>query len=302
LPLTRGRVQPGNGYKGRVLRLFPKWTSLAVMLAATLVGCGNDPLKSAERDPLAPPRVISLSPALTRIVVALGEQDALVGVDRFSRQLPELSDVAELGGLFATDLERSVQLDPTLVLAVGNREQQGYFDALRSRGVNVEIFEGHSLDEVLESFVRVGRLLGSEDRGRALSLQVRSKLDRIERRAPAERATIAIVVDVEPLYVVAGGSFVNELISIAGAENVFAALPTPYARVGLEALAERAPDILIDTTRPAGAAGEAEQARAHWKRFRWIQRVEFLPQGILTLPGPDLAEATAQLRQAVQPR
>lgn len=234
--------------------------------------------------------------------MALGEQNALVGVDRFSRQLPGLSEIAELGGLFATDLERSVQLEPTLVLAVGNREQQGYFDALRNRGVNVEIFEGHSLDEVLESFVHVGQLLGCEDRGRALSLQVRNKLDRIEHSAPAERATIAIVVDLEPLYVVAGGSFVNELISIAGAENVFASLPTPYARVGLEALAERAPDILIDTTRPAGAAGEADAARAHWKRFRWIQRVEFLPQGILTLPGPDLGEATAQLRKAVQPR
>lgn len=275
---------------------------LALLLVATLAACGGDDGAATRRSGSASPRVISLSPALTRIVVALGEQDSLVGVDRFSRQLPGLGDVEELGGLFATDLERSVQLEPTLVLAVGNREQQSYFDALLGRGVAVEVFDGHSLDEVLASFVRVGQLLGREDKGRALSQQVRNQLERIEQSAPKRRPKIAIVVDLEPLYVVAGGSFVNELVSIAGAENVFDELQTPYARVGLEALAERAPEILIDTTRPAGAGdGEAEEARARWLRFAWIKRVEFLPQGILTLPGPDLAEATAQLRESIRP-
>ena len=246
-------------------------------------------------------RVISLSPALTRIVVALGAERTLVGVDRFSRQLPGLHGLPELGGLFATDLERTVQLAPTLILAVGNREQQSYLSALQTRGVAVESFDGHTLEEVLASVERIGRLLGNESQGCSLAQSIRSELDQIaasseQRTAPRPR--IAIVVAVDPLYVVAGGSFVNELIEIAGAENVFGELPEPYARVGLEALAERAPEVLVDTTR---AADEAGAARGYWQRYRWIRRLAFLPQGILTLPGPDLAQATTQLREAIHP-
>ena len=242
--------------------------------------------------------MISLSPALTRIVIAVGGANTLVGVDRFSSRLPGLERAEDLGGLFATDLERSVELQPTLVLAVGNREQLSYFDALRSRGIAVETFEGHTLEEVLESFSRVGRLVGREAEGLALAQKLRSVLSELadSRQEPAIR--IAIVVALDPLYVVGGGSFVNELIAIAGAENVFASLPQPYARVGLEALAESAPAVLIDTTR---SEDEAASARAHWERFSWVERVEVLPQGILTLPGPDLAEATLLLRDSLRP-
>ena len=51
----------------------------------------------------------------------------------------------------------------------------------------------------------------------------------------------------------------------------------------------------------AAAADEAGAARGYWQRYRWIRRLAFLPQGILTLPGPDLAQATTQLREAIHP-
>jgi ABC-type Fe3+-hydroxamate transport system substrate-binding protein len=113
---------------------------------------------------------------------------------------------------------------------------------------------------------------------------------------------MAVVVELDPLYVVGGGSFVNELVTAAGGANVFADLEQPYPRVSLEVLAERAPELLLDTTFDEARMATAQHdARAYWSRFPWVRRVEVLPQGILTLPGPDLADAALLLNERISP-
>ena len=156
---------------------------------------------------------------------------------------------------------------------------------MRARGVWVETFDGHRLDEVLESFRRIGVLLDRRDEGAALAERVTHELEVLRAEAGTVTPSVVVVVEADPLYVVGGGSFVSELIEIAGGRNAFADLELAYPRVSLEALADRAPDVLIDTTADATVGPQAAPAaEAYWGRFRWIQRVEVLPQGILTLP------------------
>ncbi len=268
---------------------------LALALAFALA-CG--PTAQPAKDEL---RVISLSPALTRIVLALGAVDALVGVDRYSQRLDGLEEKPSLGGLFTPDLERAVELRPTLILAVDSAQQRGFLQQMAARGVRVETFAGRDLCDVLESFERVGRLVGAPEKGRALAADVRGELERMEREAPDDPPSVAVVIETEPLYVVGGGSFVDDLIRAAGAANAFGDLAAPYPQVSLEVLAERAPDVLLDTTFDAAEIETGGEARAYWARFAWAGRVEVLPQGILTLPGPDLVEAAQLLRERVQP-
>lgn len=272
---------------------------MLVLLSVTLLlACGVDP-SAPPADEL---RVISLSPALTRTLLALQAGDRVVGVDRYSQRIPEMEQTPSLGGLFAPDLERAVELRPTLVLAVTTAQQQSFLDLLRARGVRVETFDGNGLDDVLASYRRVGALVGKAERGDALAQNVERELATLSQHLPAVRPSVAVVIEIDPLYVVGAGSFVNDLIRAAGGENAFGDLSQPYPRVSLEALAERAPDVLLDTTfDPTDMAGARERAQAHWSRFAWVRRVEVLPQGILTLPGPDLAEAALLLRARIRP-
>jgi ABC-type Fe3+-hydroxamate transport system substrate-binding protein len=249
-------------------------------------------------------RVISLSPSTTDIVVALGRRDALVGVDQFSHALPGMQDLPSLGGLFAPDLERAVELRPTLVLGVRSESQGAFFAQLRARGVRVhEIDSSGSLEEVLGTYVAIGAELGRDPEARALVARVREQLDVIARSvADRERPSVALVVEREPLYVAAGGSFASALIDAAGGRNVFADLPQPYPQVSLELLAERAPDVLIDSTQGTASGPDAERAaRAHWSRFGWVRRVELVAPGVMTQPGAQLAEAARILRARIHP-
>jgi ABC-type Fe3+-hydroxamate transport system substrate-binding protein len=248
-------------------------------------------------------RIISLAPALTETLLALGARDQLVGVDRYSKRIPGLEGVPSLGALFSPDFERSVELRPTLLVGIESAQQHEFFEQLRRRGTRVEIFAPYTLDEVLASYERLGELAQRPEAGRALRARVAAEIAALEAEmAPASRRTVAVLVEREPLHVVGGGSYVSALISAAGGENVFRDLEAPYPNVSLEVLAARAPEVLIDTTATGAGDLAAEQAaRSHWSRFAWAGRVEVISQNVITLPGPRIAESAWLLRERIHP-
>jgi ABC-type Fe3+-hydroxamate transport system substrate-binding protein len=250
-------------------------------------------------------RVISLSPSATDIVAALGRSDALVGVDQYSHALPGTDhSLPSLGGLFAPDLERAIELAPTLVLGVRSENQAAFFAQLRARGVRVlEIDSSGSLEQVLATYLEIGQALEREAEARALVARVRGELEAVSRSvAGLGRPSVALVVEREPLYVAAGGSFASALIEAAGGRNVFSDLASAYPQVSLELLAERAPEVLIDSTETQADSPEAaQQARAFWSRHDFVRRVELVPPGVATLPGAQLAEGARIFRARVHP-
>jgi len=224
----------------------------------------------------------------------------LVGVDRYSLEVSGAADLPSVGGLFAPDLERTVELRPTLVIAVTSAQQNAFFAQLRARGVLVHEVRPYTLEEVLASYKEIGELV-RRDAG-PLIARVRAELEAV--RASVEgrtRASVALVIEREPLYVAAGGSFVDELIEAAGGDNVFGDIDGRYPQVSLELLAERAPEVLIDSTVASLDPAGLRAARAHWERFDWVRRVEFIAQGVATLPGADLAAGARLLRAKIHP-
>jgi vitamin B12 transport system substrate-binding protein len=234
-------------------------------------------------------RIVSLSPAVTQILVALGARDELVGVDRFSREVAGVGDVPSLGALFSPDLERTVELAPTLVFGVTGQQQSAFFAQLRARGVRVETLSPYTLGEVLDSYERIGTLIGRSEAGSELRHRVLRQLDEVAARTSESSRSVAMVIEREPLYVVGGGSFVTRLIESAGGRNVFDDLDAPYPVVSLEVLAERAPEVLIDTS------------GADWSGLPWSPRVESVRAGVVSLPGARLPEAARILQERIHP-
>jgi len=295
------RVLPeGAPSKGSCVGL-PRVLSLGLLiwgLTACSAGERSEPASDATAE--RPLRVISLAPSLTRMLIEVGRADVVIGVDRFSSGLPEVAHASVLGGLFSPDMERLVELAPTLVLGVESAQQRAFFDQVRARGTQVETFRLHTLAQVLEAFVRVGQLVGAPDRGAALAQRVQDELDQVAAATRGrDRVRVALVVDREPLFVVGGGSFASALIEIAGGENVFGDLAAAYPRVSIESLADRRPDVLLETVDPTPEAAEA--VRTYWAQFSFVPRVEPLPRGDVVLPSPALGAAARLLRAAIHP-
>jgi iron complex transport system substrate-binding protein len=246
----------------------------------------------------APParRVVSLNPSLTAIALALGAREQLVGVDDFSaRQEPAVAGLPRVGGLYDPSLEAVIALAPDLVALVPSAEQRSFQEQLATLGIARFVADPVGFDDVLETISALGARLG-----RAREAEVRVAALRGARTA-AETASAGrprvralLVLQRDPLFVAGAGSFVDDLLRAAGADNVGADLAGPWPRASREWLLAAEPALILDSS------DEPEPAARFWARWPSLRaRVVALPAGVVTLPGPHLDRALALLAEAV---
>jgi iron complex transport system substrate-binding protein len=280
------------------------WRIFVCALVA-LAGCARDDAAPAGSpgpgSAGAPERIISLTPSTTEIVAAAGGLDRLVGVDRYSRHPPEVKNLARVGDFLNPSFEAIVRLEPDLVIL---DDVQRKVDAgLRSAGIDTLVLRMHTLDDVREGLRRVGQRLDTEERAQASIARIDDAVREVEKRAEArdERPSVLLVVDRQlgglgDLVAATSGSFLDELLAIAGAENAFAAAGARYAKISPEAVVRAAPDVIIETSH----ADDLERARSDWDELRDVPavergRVHLVGEGYYTAPGPRAAQAVLGL-------
>jgi iron complex transport system substrate-binding protein len=266
----------------------------------------NDPGAPVRDDPAGPlrsgpaRRVISLNPSLTRILLAVGAVDSLVGVDDWSRKtLPEVAGLPAVGGLFNPSLEAAVALAPDLVVLVPSAEQREFRTRLRELGLTVLELDPVGFDDVLETIETLGARVGHDAAAAARVAAIAAMRQRVEAFARGRpRVRCVLVLQRDPLFVAGRGSFVDEMLRMAGAENLAASFDEPWPRVAREWLIEAAPEVLLDSV------SDAQPAAEYWARFPSLPavsagRVVRLRAGEVTLPGPDLDRALLALVEAL---
>jgi len=245
-------------------------------------------------------RVVSMNPSLTRMLVALGARAVVVGIDDFSaRAEPELASLPRVGGLYSPSLEAVVALRPDLVALVPSLEQRDFRGQLEALGVPVLALDPVRFDEVLHSIAALGARVGRTDAARARIDEIRRTRDAVRSAtAGLPRPRTVFVLQREPLFVVGSGSFLDEMISLAGGQNLGAELDETWPRSSLEWLVAAAPDVILDSD------DDAQPAAEFWARWPSLpavreQRVSAREEGGVTLPGPDLDRALRTIARAL---
>lgn len=247
-------------------------------------------------------RVVSLNPSLSQILVALGAGEVLVGVDAVSQKLrPELAELPSIGGLFDPSLEAVVGLEPDLVVLVPSIEQRDFRGRLEALGVRTVAFRNIRFDEVLGNIADLGALVGRtrDAAGRIAAIQATRVA--VERTAAMhERVRCLVVLQRDPMFVVASGSFLDEMLASAGCDNLAHELGDGYPRAALEWVVATAPDAILDMSLDAAGIGGSE----YWTRWPTIpavakRRVLHLDAELVTMPGPALDRALRSLARAI---
>jgi len=232
-------------------------------------------------------RVVSLNPSLTATLLALGAGDLLVGIDDYSaRQQPPVRELPRVGGLFNTNVERVVALEPDLVVLVPSAQQRDLHSRLEAVGIEVLALPNISLEELLASIERLGAKVGRSRAARQRVAEIRREWERAARAARGDTARrVVLVLQRDPLYVVGGGSYLAAMLEAAGAQNVAAEFEEPYPLVSLEWLIAAAPEVILD------ASDDPLPAARYWARWKSLPavasgRVVAIPAAEVTLPGP----------------
>ena len=245
-------------------------------------------------------RIVSMNPSLTRILVAIGAVDALVGVDEFSaRAEPAVASLPRVGGLYSPSLESVVELQPDLVVIVPSFEQREFRTRLEALKVRVEDFDPVSFEQVLDTIGALGARTGHEAEAKLRVDAIRRTRDAVQRATAAlPRQRAVLILQREPLFVAGRGTFIDQMIAIAGGENLGAELAETWPRTSAEWLVGVAPEVILDSdSDPAPAA-------AFWARWPSLPavakgRVVAVDAGDVTLPGPDLDRALRKLARAL---
>jgi iron complex transport system substrate-binding protein len=277
--------------------------SLAPLFSALLlILTGAPPAEGpveAGANPAPARRVVSMNPSLTSIFVALDASSVLVGVEEHAADLhPELASVPVVGGLYSPSLEAVVALEPDLVVLVPSAEQRDFRGRLEALGIEVLVLPNISVEEILTSIEVLGARVGRSKEARARVEEIRHAFAQVKAAAAARPSVRAVVVlQRDPLFVVGRGSFIDEMLHAAGAENVARELSDPYPRVALEWLIAAAPELILDAT------DAPPEAAAFWARWPSIPAVAkdgvFALPASATYPGPYLDRSLRVIEERV---
>jgi cobalamin transport system substrate-binding protein len=294
----------GGGPSRSFFRGVSLWCALAALSLSPVTRAAEPP----------PMRIISTAPSVTEMLYALGLGDRVVGVTTFCHYPPEVREKPKIGSYMYPNLETMLELRPDLVVIL--KEHTGLGERLRQVGMNVLELQNNSLAGIYEALRVLGKRASVEESAEKRIASIQSALAEIGSRTTSlPRRSVMFIVGRTPgvirdLMVVGRGSFLNELIEIAGGRNLFSDSAAFYPRIGLEELYAGRPEVIIDMGDMADTDQVTEEHKRSvarlWQQYPVIPAVQAgrvypVAKDIFVVPGPRVVEAAAELLRMIHP-
>lgn len=255
-----------------------------------------------------PQRIVSLIPAVTEMLFAIGAGAQVVGVSSFDTYPAEVHTRVKVGGLFDPNYERILSLRPDLVIAYGSQDE--LTARLAATNVPTFMYRHGGLADITSTIRALGLRTGHPEQADALAARINTELDAVRRRAAGKTRPRVLVVfgreegSLRGLFVSGGVGFLHDLLETAGGRNVMAEVPREGLQLSAEQLLVRAPEIVIELR---GSAGW-DQARRAREVAAWRDagipasksgRIHILTDPSLVIPGPRVAAAARAIADVV---
>jgi len=248
-----------------------------------------------------PKRIVSLSPAYTETVFELGLGDRLLGVSNSCNRPPEAQRIEKVGDAFNVNLEKIVAIKPDIVLCAGTPETK-YIQEIERLGIPTYVSNPSTIKEVLEDVKRVSKVLGVEKKGEELASRIQKEIDAASSwwsKGNQAKPQVFVVIDSD-LWTVGPGSFIHDMLSLAGGENIMKSVAQPYLQVSMEEVLTKDPDVIVVTI--PKEQYKALESRPGWSSLRAVKqgKVFFVNPDLVSRPGPSLAEGLRELASQLQ--
>jgi iron complex transport system substrate-binding protein len=247
-----------------------------------------------------------MAPAAAEILEALGAAESVVGVGDFVQWPPSLARLPKVGAYDRPNVERVLELGGELLVTVRGQAGGPARSELERLGVSVLELETGTTVGVFGAIEELGRRVRRQAAAATLVAALRDGIERVRARAaPLVSRRVLLVVGKDPLYVAGPGSYLDEILTAAGGENVAANAAAPYQLLSMEAALERLPEVIVDTSdNRAGAA--RGRILGDWERWPFLPavragRVYFVDPTALSIPGPRLPRMAELLACFVHP-
>jgi iron complex transport system substrate-binding protein len=264
----------------------------------------------AQQHQRQPQRIISIIPALTEMLFAIGAGPRVVAVGSYDDYPPEVKKLERVGALLDPNLERILALKPDLVTVYGS--QADLQRQLERAGVPVFLYRHAGLADVSTTILELGARVGQAKEAEALTKSIQGHLDRIRQRVsgrPRPRTLIVFgreALALRGIYASGGYGFLNDMLAAAGGENVFADVKRESVQATSELILARRPEVIIELRVGEMTQGQQQKEIESWSRLSSVPAVQlkqvfFLTDARTVVPGPRVAEGTELIARALHP-
>ena len=263
--------------------LLRYWALALVFLLSAGTGCGTTPARSTalgvvddagDTLALAAParRIVSLIPATTELLFAIGAGPQVVGRTQYCDYPPEAAAVPNLGDGIKPSLEAVLGQKPDLVVLYNSGQNAPVAGRLRELGIPALRLNTDALSDVPRVAHILGRLTGHTRAADSVSAVFDTALSHASRPEQGSRPKVLLLVWEQPPMTIGRGSFLHELIERAGGRNLFADVTASSGVISIEAVAARNPDLIFTTVEGLDAIA----SRPEWQVVPAIREHRFL--------------------------
>ena len=257
-----------------------------------------------------PRRIISIIPAVTEMLFALGVGDRVVAVGSFDRYPPAIEKLPRVGALIDPDLEQILSLRPDLVTVYGS--QTDLRTQLERAKVPLFMYGHAGLADVTKTILDLGVRVGHPDRARELTRNIERALAHVRQRVstlPRPRTLIVFGREsftLRGIYGSGGYGFVHDMVTAAGGDNVFADLNQQAVQATTELILARRPEVILELRAEPLTADDQAKELAAWKQLSSVPavrsgRVHIIADARVVIPGPRVAEGTEIIARILHP-
>ena len=214
-------------------------------------------------------RIVSLAPSVTETLFALGAGPDVVGVSQYCDYPPQVRDLPRVGSFLTPNLEAIIALRPTLVVGLELSSDVREIRALNSMGYPVLLVSDDSLQQIENSIEKVGARINRQDDARRLVAQIQSQIAEVRQRlANAKSLRALMLVGHQPIVAVGPGTYLDELMRIARANNIADAVGQQWPHLSMEFMIAMRPEVILD-----GAMGTDSSSSSFWEKYPTIPAV-----------------------------
>ena len=297
---------------------------LAVLVAVALSGCGSggasadgaSPAASASSGPITvtddtgatitldqpATRIVSLAPANTETAYAIGAGDQMVAGTSYDDYPEEAKSLPKIGDFANPNVEKIASFEPNLVLAAGGI-QNGLRAKLEKLGMQVYVVDPKTYDGVIADIANLGQLAGTSAQAQEVTDTMRQAQADVEAKVgSADKATTFLEIYSKPLMTAGGDTFINDMIGLAGGDNIGAAAGSGFPNFSTEVLLKDDPAVYIADSGSMSEPGDISK-RAGFGALTAVKNghVYVIDDNIIARPGPRLAEGLRELAKMIHP-
>jgi iron complex transport system substrate-binding protein len=242
-------------------------------------------------------RVVSLLPSVTDLIVAMGRAHVLIARTDYDED-PRLAKLPSVGGGLTPSVEWLAAQKPDLVVSWPDQGTRSIVTHIVSVGVPVYAASTETIEDALRTLRNVGVLLHATSAADSLERSITAALDSTRQSvAGMRRVRVAYVLSIDPTFIAGPGTFIDELIRVAGGENVFGDLKQSWPQVSLEEFALRDPDVIVLARDSDEPAQEVVGTLPGWRNLRAVKarHVYRVSAHYFNRPGPLMPRAAREL-------